>query len=353
MALNKKVLAVYIILGTCILSFLSLYLSGSFHKSVSDGKDLAADKQTAVQKNPKSKKVIGVSVMNYKNEYWLDFIDGIKAFCRDNAIEVNPVNVNDNIDEQVKSIEKFVVEDVDGIILAPINDTALEPIVHKSMSAGIKIITHHYLKEFNVFHFPNEYDIGFMAGRQMGKLLKEKDIKEPKLAMLKYPELGTLIDREKGIEDGLREYVPNTTIIAKRKGPDRELGEAAAADILKDYPDINGFVGINDNGLIGALKAADRTGASKREDFLIVGIGGDAPTLELIKRGTAFKATVYIDPWMNGYNDARFMKEMFEGRDYHNKVVYLSPLEVIDSSNVDRIILEKDARKKLSDANLR
>jgi len=299
------------------------------------------------KKSRDSRKVIGVSVMNYVNEYWIDFINGIKAYCADAGIEVIPVDVKDNMENQKKSLEDFIANDVDGIIVAPISETAaLEQVIHKAMEQGIKIITHHDLKEFNVFNGPNEYAIGITAGRCMGRLLKEKGIEKPKLAMLNYPYLGTLFDREKGLEDGLREFVPEATIVSKNEGYTPELGEKAAKEIIKDYPFINGFVGINDNGLLGALKASDELGLSKRDDFMIVGIGGDNPALQMIKEGTPFKATVFIDPWQNGYNDAEIMHEMFEGKEYINKVIYFSSINIIDSSNVDELINEKERRKR-------
>lgn len=297
--------------------------------------------------NPKKKKLIGIVVMNYINEYWNDLISGVKAYSEEAGYEVEAVDVHDSVDIQVQSVDQLIDKGADGIIVAAINETALEPVIHKAMKKGIKVIGHlHDLKEYNVLYGPKEYDMGLMAGRYMGKLLKEKGINSPKLAMLTYPALGTLIDREKGLEDGLREFVPEATIIAKPEGHTPELGEKAAREILGNEPGINGFVGINDNGLLGALKAYNETIHEKRDDFFIVGIGGDSTTLEKIKSDSPFKATVNIDPWLNGYNEARFMKEMFDGKAYSNKIVYFSPLTIIDKSNVDGIIKEKGKRNK-------
>lgn len=345
---------IYIVVLIIIMAGIFYLLSAS---GIAKRSSVPTGKEKTAQNNPDpagkeqlhKKKVIGISVMNYINEYWIDFINGAKACSKDADYEVISVDEHDSADAQVQTLKKFINQGVDGIVVAPINETALEPVIHSAIQKGIKIITHHDLKEFNVFCGPNEYDIGFMAGRHMGKLLKEAGIEAPKLAMLVYPELGTLIDREKGLEDGLREFVPEATIVVKQKAPDPILGEKAGREILKEHPDINGFVGINDNGLLGALKVANELGVSDRKDFMIVGIGGDTSAVQLIKDNTPFKATVYIDPWLNGYNDVKYLKDMFEGKDYYNKVVYFSPLSIIDSSNVNSILAEKERRKKLTE----
>jgi len=322
-----------------------------FKRADNTGSDVSNTEQlngeVLSRKSGDSRKVIGVSVMNYVNEYWIDFIDGIKAYCTDAGIEVVPVDAKDNVENQKKSIENFIKNGVDGIIIVPISETvALEQVIHNAMEQGIKVLTHHDIKEFHVSSGPNEYTIGVAAGRCMGRLLKEKGIDKPKLAMLNYPDLGTMFDREKGLEDGLREYVPEAIIVAKCKGHTPELGEIAARGIIKNHPDINGFVGVNDNGLLGALNASVELGLSERDDFIIVGIGGDNSTLQMIKQDTPFKATVFIDPWQNGYNDAKIMHEMFEGKEYKNKIVYFSSISIIDSSNVDELISEKEGRKR-------
>lgn len=344
MSAGKKIFiaSVTILLCTAVIFLIFNSLRGS---SVMSGKAVSENKPANVKT---TKKVIGVSVMNYINEYWLDLIDGVKAYSKDAGYDVLPVQVNDSVDEQVKSINGFIDKGVDGIIVAAINETALEPSIQKAMSRGIKVIAHlHDLKEYNVIYGPKEYEMGFMAGRYMGKLLKDKGINSPKLAMLNYPDLGTLIDREKGLEDGLREFVPEAVIVAKEPGHKPDMGKNAAIKIIKDHPDINGFVGINDNGLMGALEASQELGFSEKKDFFIVGIGGDSIALDAIRSNTSFKATVNIDPWLNGYNEAKYMQDMFEGKDYLNKVVYFSPLSVIDITNVNEVIAEKERRRKL------
>jgi ABC-type sugar transport system substrate-binding protein len=330
-----------VLCGAIILLIFSI-LRGS---AVSPGNAIVENKPVD---NKPAKKIIGVSVMNYVNEYWIDLIDGVRAYSKDAGYEVMPVQVNDNVDEQVRSIDDFIAKGVDGIIVAAINETALEPSIQKAMNSGIKVIAHlHDLKEFNVIYGPKEYEMGFVAGRYMGKLLKDNGIDAPKLAMLNYPDLGTLIDREKGLEDGLREFVPEAVIVAKELGHKPDLGKSAAIKIIKNHSDINGFIGINDNGLMGALEASQESGLSKRKDFFIVGIGGDSIALDAIKKNTAFKATVNTDPWLNGYNETKYMQDMFEGKDYLNKAVYFSPLSIIDLTNVDQVISEKERRRKL------
>lgn len=343
--INKKLIK---IIGIALLVFILSATTYSLLNKASKKPKLNISVRTKTPINKNSRKVIGVCVMNYVNDYWNDLVDGVKAYAKEADFDVIAVQVNDSVDEQVHSINDFIKKDVDGIIVAAINETLLEPEIEKAMNKGIKVIAHlHDLKEFNVLYGAKEYEMGFTAGRYMGKLLKDKGVTNPRLAMLTYPNLETLIDREKGMEDGLREFVPETIIIAKEQGDKPSSGKTSALKIIKQNPNINGFMGINDNGLMGALAASKEMGIASRDDFFIVGIGGDKETLNLIESETAFKATVNTDPWLNGYNEAKIMEEMFNGKNYSQKRVFFSPMIVIDKTNVSELISEKERRRKL------
>jgi ribose transport system substrate-binding protein len=332
----------------CIASIIFLNIYSKDHRT--SNKDVARTASNEVVKKTinNKKKVIAVSVLNDVNEYWNDLIKGIKAHIKDEGYEVIISQENDSAENQMKSISGFIDKGVDAIIVASIDETVLEPYIRKALNRGIIVVGHlHDLSEFNVQYGPKEYEMGFIAGRYMGKLLKDKGVENPRLAMFTYPEIVSLIDREKGIEDGLREFVPETIIVAKVPGDKPDTGKTAALDIIKKFPDLNGFVGINDNGLLGALDAANETGISKRSDFFIVGIGGDGKTLNSIINESPFKATVNIDPWLNGYNEVSYIQEMFEGKKYINKIVYFSPLTIVDKLNVYDVIMEKKRRDKL------
>lgn len=342
---NKAVLIICFFVLTCFTVFANTFI---FPKIYAKDNNKTVPIQRTIKSKGNVKKVIGISVMNNINEYWNDLTDGVKTYCKSAGYDVINVQVNDSVEEQVKSINNFINQGVDGIIVAAINETALEASIQKAMDRGIKVIAHlHDLKEFNLLYGPKEYEMGFMAGRYMGKLLKDNGITHPKLAMLTDPDVATLIDREKGMEDGLREFVPETIIIAKEPGYRPDLGKSAAIKIIKENHTFNGFIGINDNGLLGAQEASQELGLANKKDFFIVGIGGDRVTLDAIKRNTPFRATVNIDPWLNGYTEAKYMQDMFEGREYLNQVVYFSPLSIIDRSNVNEVIAEKERRRKL------
>jgi ABC-type sugar transport system substrate-binding protein len=287
---NKKFkYFLYCVVFLCIASIVFFIINSKVYHLSNKPQEKKLSNEAVKKPINSGKKVIAISVMNNVNEYWLDLIDGVKAYSKDKGYEVVAVQVNDSVDEQVKSINDFIDKGVDGIIVAAINEKALEPSIKAAMNSGIKIIAHlHDLKEFNVLYGPKEYEMGFIAGRYMGKLLKDKGIDNPKLAMLTQPEIANQIDRQKGIEDGLREFVPEAVIVAKEPGSTPDLGKSAAVKIITKNPNLNGFVGINDNGLLGALEVSREMGLTKKSDFLIVGIGGDSSALEVIKSKTSF-----------------------------------------------------------------
>lgn len=293
-------------------------------------------------------KIIGVSVMNYENEYWNDFIAGITVYCNNMNYKVIHSSAMDDPTIQSENINDFIHKDVAGFIVAAINQSILEVPIEEAMAKDIKVVGHlHDLKNFDILYGPNEYEMGYKSGAYLGQLfVKEKNM-TPKIVIFTYNELGTLLDRVQGIEAGLHAYVPKATILEKVDAYTYELGEEVAKDIANTYPELDGMAGINDNGLLGAYDYFKGIGYLKRNDFHIVGIGGDEPTLQAIMEGGAFAATVNIDPWLNGYNEAKYIIEAIEGKNYSNKIVYFSELDIVDFNNVSDVIYEKQYRKSL------
>lgn len=255
----------------------------------------AAAEDTADAEPP----VVGVSLLNLQNEYWTEIVRGIQETAGDNAV-VNVTDPNDDAATQVADLENFIVNQVDAIVVAAIDPAAVAPVLQRAQEAGIKIVAQSTkVDTYDSYVTVGEYDMGLNAGQIAGQWIADNLGGEAEVAILNYPVIPQLIDRDKGIRDGIAELAPNAKFVADASAATAEEGLAAAETIFQAHPDVNAFVCINDNGCLGALQAGKAKGKTA-EDFAVVGIGGDPAALEEIAKGGSYIGTVDLQSYADG-----------------------------------------------------
>lgn len=110
---------------------------------------------------------------------------------------------------QITAFENLIADGTDGIIVSPIDQTALTPSVEAAVEAGISVISgNQFVEGSEAFVTVPEYDYGFTIGEEAGKWIKEKLDGKAEVAIFDYPELESIIDRGNGIQDGILSVAP-------------------------------------------------------------------------------------------------------------------------------------------------
>jgi ribose transport system substrate-binding protein len=127
-------------------------------------------------------KAIAVIPKNTTHVFW----KAIEMGAREGAKEAGAEMIwkgslkEDNPAQQIHIIEQFISEGVGGIVLAPIDDTALKRPVAAAMQKGIPVVIMDSplrgepVKDFVSTVSTNNHRAGEMAGEQLGKLLDGK-----------------------------------------------------------------------------------------------------------------------------------------------------------------------------------
>lgn len=258
--------------------------------------------------------VVGVSLLNLQNEYWTEIVRGIQETAGDNAV-VNVTDPNDDAATQVADLENFIVNQVDAIVVAAIDPAAVEPVLQRAQEAGIKIVAQSTKVEtYDTYITVGELDMGLNAGQIAGQWIADNLGGEAEVAILNYPVIPQLIDRDKGIRDGIAELAPNAKVVADASAATAEEGLAAAETIFQAHPNVNVFVCINDNGCLGALQAGKAKGKTTK-DFAVVGIGGDPAALAEIAAGTSYFGTVDLQSYADGQLVMNSIFKLIAGED--------------------------------------
>jgi len=243
---------------------------------------------------------IGFTVQNLANPYFVAVVQGVQDYCKENGIEVTIHDAKADPNAHINAIENFIAQGVDAIMISPVDQIALEPIVAKAKEAGIPVIcVNQNVEGSSALIALNEYDYGFAGGKIAGEWIKETLGGKGKAAILTYPEIISLVDRGNGLKEGILSVCPDVEIVAEQSAAVPEKGMAAAEAFLQAHPDLNVIAGINDGGALGAFETFAAAGKTKA-NACIVGLDATEEAIKKIKEGSMYVGTVDIDPYGTG-----------------------------------------------------
>jgi ABC-type sugar transport system substrate-binding protein len=198
-----------------------------------------------------------------------------------------------NLESQRATLESWVIQKVDAIVVLAVDATALSGLQKKAQKQGTKWLTYAGPTK------TSDGSVGF-DNVQSGDLVA-KDA----LAWMKerYPDgkvtaavstLTPLVGFKGRWEQPLEQFdKANLKIVLKRDCADQSCGLQITEDALRQHPDLRIFVGINDDAAIGALKAFTNAGV-KPEDVYVAGQDGTLEGLSAVKKGGAYRASAAI-----------------------------------------------------------
>ncbi|MFV0254470.1 MAG: sugar ABC transporter substrate-binding protein [Beutenbergiaceae bacterium] len=235
-------------------------------------------------------------------------------------------------DDQVRSIESWIAQDYDAIVVALYNESALEPLFQKATDKGIPIFT------FNSPIVCSPYvvaDIGYdqsEGGRAQAQWIVDTYGDEEKnIAILEGLPGPHTSERMRGFEEVMADH-PNFTVVAQQPaGWTRADGLTVTENILQANPDIDILVGLYDEMALGGLEAIKAAGKEGQID--IVGYENIQEANDAIKTGE-FVATVDTGAKTVGSNIITTVLEYVrDGQSVPTEV--FNDVTVYDSSNID------------------
>lgn len=237
------------------------------------------------------------------------------------------------VEQQMSIVEDFISQQVDAIVLAPIDSKALVPVVARAMKAGIKVV-----------NVDNRLDAGTMTA--IGIKVPYVGVNDEVSA---YNAAKAVVDALGGkgkvaILEGIR-GADNAQ--ARRRGAEKAFNEAPGIDIVASQtanwqaeealnvmtniiqanPDLAGVFAANDMMSFGAIQAI--AAAGKQGDVVIASIDAEKQALANIKEGKAL-ATVYQNQDAQAAKAVSVALDMIAGKQVETDI------------QVDTILITKD-----------
>lgn len=254
----------------------------------------------------------------------------------------------DDREQQLQVVEGFTSQGVSGIVLAPLDSSALRRPVEEAARVGIPtVIFDSALATPNPtvsYVSTDNGKGGRLAGRRMGELLKGTGT----VLMLRYQEGSAATEeREEGFLAELRTGFPGITVVSSDQfaGPTRDTAKRASENLLNRYGSrIDGIFTSNESATGGMLLALQDIG--KAGQVTLVGFDFSSSFLEPLRQGQ-LQAFVAQHPVNMGYQSVMTLVAHLQGRTVPAVVdtgVILVTADNVDEASVQAVINPPEAR---------
>ncbi|HSD82902.1 MAG TPA: PAS domain S-box protein, partial [Anaerolineae bacterium] len=256
-------------------------------------------------------------------------------------------------ESQLNALKYFVQGNLDGMMITAIDPEAVAHITHASLQQGKPVVSVSTdLGEDNqtALVFSVEHELGYLLGVQAGNWAKQHvpDDQNVKLGMLNYRTLPQVLQRERGIIDGIQSVIgERVTIVVSGSATEAKEAAYLAQGWLRDHPELNMIVAINDATALGAYQAAQIMGRHDPDEFFIGGIDAVPEALAAIQQGGVYQATVNQPPEIMGLMAVRLLVAAIKGLPV--KPVYTLYCLAVNRSNVAQF--SGPSRKEMLFAN--
>jgi ABC-type sugar transport system substrate-binding protein len=268
----------------------------------------------SVQANPKR---IGYIVNYGTHEWYQNVIFGLQSRADELGIEFEVMDANLDVNKQTQQAEDFMTKGVDVLIMTPVNEEGVVPILKKAKAEGMPVVLEgNPAKGMTTLFAICDYDAGYKAGDEVGRILVSRGVKEARVMDVGLPLLSATVLRSLGFMEAIATHVSATKVHElDGSGMIDSSVEVASAALAKDS-NINVIYGINDGSALGGLQAWRASGLSEK-DLIVAGTGAEGLAFlnELTKEGTPYLVEAAMFPEGVGYTGMNLAVDLFNGVD--------------------------------------
>lgn len=270
-----------------------------------------------------AKKNIAVIVKAVDSDFWHSVKNGVNSAAIEYNVSVSfegPENEED-YKAQNDMIKKAVSDGADVIILSAIDYVKSNDAVEYAVKNGVKVITiDSSIESENVSLFIGTDNVG--AGRAAGEAAVSGFSSDEKIyiGLVNY---NADTDNGRQRETGFREYIKNVEnaqiITMVTADSNAESATAAAASLIKGYPEINVLVGFNEWMTLGVGNAIKQLGVKDT----VRGIGFDSNVISVGMIETGEMDTLIVqNPFAIGYLGVKNAAVLASGGSISEKTIY-------------------------------
>lgn len=277
--------------------------------------DKSADSPGAAE-NIDGAKNIAVIPKGTTHAFWKSVEAGARKAGGELGVNIlwkGPLKESDRA-QQIAIVEQFVSDDVDGIVLAPLDDVALRRPVQAAGAKNIPVVIidsplqGEAGKDFVSYVGTNNRLGGKLAGQQLVNLLGGKG----KVVLLRYAEgSASTTEREEGFLEVVKQSPDIQMLVENRYGgATASEAQSTALNIIDQIREADGIFCSNESLTFGMLLALRQNNLVGKAKF--VGFDTSEPLIEALKKGE-INALVAQNPTKMGYDAVKTIVAKIKG----------------------------------------
>ena len=224
---------------------------------------------SVAQAQSPEKPKVALVMKSLANEFFLTMEEGAKDYQKAHAADFDLVSngIKDESDtaNQIRIVEQMIVAKVDALVIAPADSKALVPVVKKAMDAGIKVVNIDNQLDPGVLKSKN-ISVPFVGpdnrkgARLVGDYLAGKLAAGDEVGIIEGVSTTTNAQqRTAGFKDAMDEA--QMKVVSIQSGNwEIDKGNAVAAAMLNEYPNLKALLAGNDSMALGAVSAVRAAG---------------------------------------------------------------------------------------------
>ena len=262
---------------------------------------------------------IGLSVSTLNNPFFVSLRDGAQQAADDAGAELVISDAQNDTAQQQDDIQNFITQQVNVILVNPVDSDAVVPAVEAANDAGIPVIAlDRKAAGGDVVSTIASDNVqgGKMAGEELIRLVGSGNVAQ----LEGIPGTDPARDRGQGFQDAIDAQSSVKVVASQTADFDRSEGLTVTENIMQANSDIKGIFAQNDEMALGAVQAlGDQAGA----DVKIVGFDGGEDALNAIQDGT-MNATIAQQPDKMGSRGVETAISVIDGESVEENI----PVEV-------------------------
>lgn len=281
---------------------------------------------------------IAVIPKGTSHEFWKSVHSGASKAAKDaNAtiIWMGPSKEDDR-EAQVQVVENFISQRVDGIVISPLDDSALVPVLKDADGEGIPVVVVDSgvnWDGYQSFVATDNRQGGIVAARHLASLLEGKG----KVMMMRYFEgSASTSKREIGFLDTMRDEFPEIEVVSGNQfgGATSDECYQTAENLLVNFEQVDGIFCGCEPTTFGMLRALQDTGRAGKIRF--IGFDATDKLLEGLRTGD-IDGLVLQDPFRMGELSVKTLIAHLDGKPVEKFVdtgVSIATKENVDSEEM-------------------
>jgi len=230
---------------------------------------------------------IAFFVKNVTNPFWKGCRIGAEKAAKELGVNLEVVAPTkpDNIEEQTRLVEDWIVKKPDAFVFVPVDYKALVPSIQKVNKAGIPVVGYNNIMtdvELVSYIGSNDEKIGYEVSTFVFKSMGGKG----KIIHIDgVPAASTAQARKRGLERALKDN-PGIELLTSQPGQYRRLVAVQVFEnLMQRYPDIDAVVCANDDMAVGVAETLAAAGRGKTK---VTGVDGIPDATAAIAAGKMF-----------------------------------------------------------------